>query len=158
MKTITERISHFRKKNNLSQTQLGEQMQEITGQLFTRSVVSNYENGRRKIPVDLIPVLAKIFGISIDELFYSGEDIEKSQDYDYSISDLQKLADSDAKAAFEKALIILRENNNQLKELQEQLKSSEKEVQKYQKKLEVMIATTDSLTDTLTELKRAARE
>ncbi|MBL6447283.1 helix-turn-helix transcriptional regulator [Fulvivirga sp. 29W222] len=158
MKVITERISHFRKKNNLSQTELGEQMQEITGQLFTRSVVSNYENGRRKIPVDLIPVLAKIFGITTDELFYSREDMEKSHEYSSSISELQELAHSDVKAAFEKSLIMLRENSNQLKELQEQLKNSEEEVHKYQKKVEVMINASDKLADTIIELKRAARE
>ncbi|UII30907.1 helix-turn-helix domain-containing protein [Fulvivirga ulvae] len=158
MKTITERISHFRKKNNLSQTELGEQMQEITGQLFTRSVVSNYENGRRKIPVDLIPVLAKIFGVTTDELFYTSEDMDKSHEYSTSISELQELAHRDAKAAFEKSLILLRENSNQIKELQEQLKNSEKEVGKYQKKLEVMINASDKLADTINELKRAALE
>ena len=59
---LGERVAHLRKEQQITQVQ----MAKILG--ISQQHVASYECGRRKIPVIALPKLAKIFGLSIDEL------------------------------------------------------------------------------------------
>jgi transcriptional regulator with XRE-family HTH domain len=59
---IGERIAQFRKEQGLTQVQLAEMLS------LKQYVVASYETGRRRIPVSLLPSLAKSLGISIEDL------------------------------------------------------------------------------------------
>ena len=59
---LGKRVADLRKKDPLTQVQLAAAL-DISQQLM-----ASYEAGRRKIPVAMIPKLAKIFGVSAEEL------------------------------------------------------------------------------------------
>ena len=69
-KSIAEKISEFRKLRSLSQQELGEKL-GVTGQ-----AVSKWEKGESMPDIMLLPELAKIFGVTIDELFGNTSDKE----------------------------------------------------------------------------------
>jgi transcriptional regulator with XRE-family HTH domain len=59
---LGERITAFRKELGLTQAQLGERL----GQAQVR--ILSFEKGRRRMPVSLLPGLAKALGVSLEEL------------------------------------------------------------------------------------------
>lgn len=61
-KTIGNRISEYRKEKNLKQEQLAEMLN------VTPQAVSKWENDLTCPDISLLPGLAKIFGITVDEL------------------------------------------------------------------------------------------
>ena len=58
-----ERIAQFRKARGLTQTQLA----EVLG--VKQQTVQGYEAGSRRIPVSMLPVLAKTLEVSLEVLF-----------------------------------------------------------------------------------------
>lgn len=56
------RIAKLRKKRNLTQSQLAEILH------VKQEAISSYEVGRRRVPVDFLPVLAETLGVSVEEL------------------------------------------------------------------------------------------
>lgn len=57
-----ERIRNLREDNDLTQHQLGNLLH------VSQQVYSNYENGSRNIPIDLLWKLADYYGVTIDYL------------------------------------------------------------------------------------------
>ena len=62
MNSLGERIAHYRKRNDLTQEQLAEKCS------VTAQAVSKWENDLTAPDIQLIPALAKIFGVTCDEL------------------------------------------------------------------------------------------
>jgi len=56
------RIAELRRAQNLTQTQLAEQLE------LTQQMVASYEVGRRRVPVSLLPALARALGVSVETL------------------------------------------------------------------------------------------
>ena len=56
------RIAGFRKAQNITQIQMAEIINA------SQQTVNSYETGRRRVPASTLPMLAKAFCISIDEL------------------------------------------------------------------------------------------
>jgi len=64
-----ERLIHLRKQARLTQT-------DLAGQLgVTQRVITYYENESNWPPAHLLPKIAKVFDISVDQLM-SGEDVQ----------------------------------------------------------------------------------
>ena len=61
-KALGARIAELRKEQGLSQQALADQL-EIPQQTY-----ANYEVARARIPASMLPELAKIFGVGVDEL------------------------------------------------------------------------------------------
>ena len=59
---LGKRITQLRKEHQITQVQ----MAELLG--ISQQLVAANEAGRRKLPVSMLPKLAKIFDLSIDEL------------------------------------------------------------------------------------------
>lgn len=59
---LGKRIAEQRKEMGLTQTQLAENL-EISQQL-----IAAYEAGTRKVPASMLPVLAKLFAVSLEQL------------------------------------------------------------------------------------------
>jgi len=66
--TFSKKLRELRKKKRLSQDELVGLISERTGKNFGRSTISNYENDVSAPGLDVIPHLAKILDVSIDEL------------------------------------------------------------------------------------------
>ncbi|MBL6448282.1 helix-turn-helix transcriptional regulator [Fulvivirga sp. 29W222] len=127
-----EKISYFRTKLGLSQVELAERLQESTGELCDRHAVSRFENGHRKLPVNYVPILAQIFGITTDELFYSAEQLRKTNKdpFGTQVADYRQLAEDNPKEAANKALEALLQAKNEVQALKEQLRKCEEELKK----------------------------
>lgn len=65
-KTLGKRIAELRKEQGLTQAQLG----EILG--LSQQQVAHLEVGRRRVPVSLLPSLARALAVSIEELIGEG--------------------------------------------------------------------------------------
>lgn len=61
--TFGERIQKFRKELNMTQNELAEKL------FISYQAVSQWENGVTKPDIDMLPKLANIFNVTIDELF-----------------------------------------------------------------------------------------
>jgi transcriptional regulator with XRE-family HTH domain len=59
---IGERIAQSRKERNMTQVELADMLK------LKQYVIASYETGRRRVPVSLLPSLAKSLGISIEAL------------------------------------------------------------------------------------------
>ncbi len=59
---LGKRVAALRKETNITQVQLA-QMLEVSQQM-----VAAYEAGTRKIPASTLPLLAKMFAVSLEEL------------------------------------------------------------------------------------------
>lgn len=57
------RIAELRKTRGVTQTQLAQALD------VSQQTVQAYEVGRRRIPVSAMPVVARVLGISLEELF-----------------------------------------------------------------------------------------
>lgn len=73
-KTIGKRISEYRKEKNLKQEQLAEMLN------VTPQAVSKWENDLTCPDISLLPGLAKIFGITVDELLIGKKEETKVVD------------------------------------------------------------------------------
>jgi transcriptional regulator with XRE-family HTH domain len=59
---LGKRIADLRKEMGLTQTQLADNL-EISQQL-----IAAYEAGSRKVPASMLPILAKLFAVSLEQL------------------------------------------------------------------------------------------
>jgi len=59
---LGRRIRDLRKKSGLTQTQLGELVD------LKQDMVASYETGRRRVPASLLPPLARVLGVSVEDL------------------------------------------------------------------------------------------
>lgn len=59
---LGSRIAHLRKQQDITQAQLA----ELIG--VTQQTVNSYETGRRRVPVSLLPAIAKRLGVSVEAL------------------------------------------------------------------------------------------
>lgn len=69
-RTLGERLSQFRKKWNLSQDELAQQLN------VSRQSISNWESDQAMPSIDYIKDLSKIYNVSIDDLLNLNKDIE----------------------------------------------------------------------------------
>ena len=60
---LGERIASLRKAHGITQVQLAEALK------VSQQTVQAYEVGRRRIPVSALPVVARLFAVSLEELF-----------------------------------------------------------------------------------------
>lgn len=134
--TIEERIFHFRTRNNWSQAQLGEKIEEITGKSIGRDVISNYEKGRRKVPSELVPVLAQIFDISTDELFYKYQKVTDDSPTIEALVQSEALAKTDLKQAYEIAIKALQKSRDEILALRDQAEVYKNEIVKHKRDAE----------------------
>ncbi|UII32208.1 helix-turn-helix transcriptional regulator [Fulvivirga ulvae] len=140
MTTISEKVLHFRTLNDLSQADLGKKIEEITGESCDRHAISRYENGKRKIPVNYVPVLARIFGISTDELFFSSNELKQqhsdTRSLEVQIAEFKELAATNSSTLSMKALEIIDKAKAEIQDLKGQVKTWQKDAQKYKDELE----------------------
>ena len=59
---IGDRIKLLRKRAYLTQSQLAERLN------LSQATVACWENGKRRPDLDLLPIIAETFGVSVDEL------------------------------------------------------------------------------------------
>lgn len=57
-----DRVKNLREDNDLTQQQVADKL------FITRSAYSNYENGSRAFPLDILSQIADIYGTSVDYL------------------------------------------------------------------------------------------
>lgn len=62
LQTLGGRMAELRKQQGLSQTQLA----ELLG--ISQQLVAFYERGQRRVPIDLLPAVARLLGVSVEEL------------------------------------------------------------------------------------------
>lgn len=62
-----KRLAQMRKRRGLTQVELGKSLN------ISQRMVAYYENDAKKIPTQLLPKLAKILGVSLEELLGGGE-------------------------------------------------------------------------------------
>ena len=65
--TFAGRIRYFRTLNNMSQVHLSEMLG------ITKNTISNWESGRRRPELDMVPALCAALGITFDEFYGIGE-------------------------------------------------------------------------------------
>lgn len=70
---LSERINELRKQNNYSQTQLAMKMH------LTQGAISQWETGATVPAADQLISLAKVFGISVDDLLETNKDKPKDK-------------------------------------------------------------------------------
>ena len=61
-KALGARIAQLRKSHGLTQVQLAEALE------ISQQVVASYEIGRRRVPVSMLPDLARALAVGVDEL------------------------------------------------------------------------------------------
>lgn len=59
---LGRRMAGYRKEINITQAQLANMLK------VSQQVIAAYEAGRRKLPASLLPILAKLFAVPVDEL------------------------------------------------------------------------------------------
>ena len=59
---LNDNIKTLRKKMGFTQVELAERLN------VSQSTITSWENGTRRPDLDLLPVIAQIFGVSVDEL------------------------------------------------------------------------------------------
>ncbi|MBL6446371.1 helix-turn-helix domain-containing protein [Fulvivirga sp. 29W222] len=137
--TINKKVMHFRLLNNLSQADLGKKIEELTGETCDRHAISRYENGKRKIPVNYVPVLAYIFGVSINELFYSSKELKQqgsSGSLEVQVAEFKELVAGHSSAISKKALEVIERAQKEIQDLKGQAKLYQKDTKKYKEELE----------------------
>jgi len=63
-------LRHFRKKRGLSQEIFANQLNELTGLHIKKNTISNYETSTSFPAVGIIPYIAVLLEVTIDELFH----------------------------------------------------------------------------------------
>ncbi|MEC9341639.1 MAG: helix-turn-helix transcriptional regulator [Pseudomonadota bacterium] len=61
-KKLGKRVAQLRKEASITQTQLAESLG------ISQQLIAAYESGARKIPASMLPILAKLFAVSLEEL------------------------------------------------------------------------------------------
>jgi len=61
-KKLGKRVAELRKEAGITQTQLAESL------TISQQLIAAYEAGTRKIPASLLPTLARLFAVSLEEL------------------------------------------------------------------------------------------
>lgn len=61
-KVVGQRVAQLRTEHGLTQNELA----EMAG--VKQYVIASYETGRRRIPASLLPVVAKILGVSVEDI------------------------------------------------------------------------------------------
>jgi transcriptional regulator with XRE-family HTH domain len=61
-KVIGQRVAQLRLEHGLTQTQLAELVH------VKQYVIASYETGRRRLPVSLLPAVAKTLGVSVEDI------------------------------------------------------------------------------------------
>ncbi len=92
MQRIGSFLKELRKENNLTQDELGERIG------VTNKTVSRWENGNYLPPVEMLQVLANLFGVSINEIL-NGERI--------SDDDLKEISEQTVKSALQKSADVI---------------------------------------------------
>ena len=59
---LGQRLAELRRERDLTQTQLAEKLE------VSQQTVTSFEKGRRRVPVSLLPELAHVLDVSIEEL------------------------------------------------------------------------------------------
>lgn len=131
--TISKRISFLRTERGLTLEEVGSKMEQITGKPYPRNKVWSYENNKLKVPAELIPVFAKIFDITTDELFYESGQLEKTGRFEGSLAEYRRLVESNPEKALEKATEIVQTAQAENIHLREQLTLCQQENEKYKK-------------------------
>ena len=62
LKSLGARIAELRKEQGLSQQALADQLE------IAQQTLAHYEVGRARMPISLLPELARTFGVGVDEL------------------------------------------------------------------------------------------
>ncbi len=70
-KELGQRIARFRKEQGLTQQHLAEALR------LKQYAVANYETGRYRVPVALLPEIARVLSVSVDDLL--GTPLPKSK-------------------------------------------------------------------------------
>ena len=65
-KTLGARIAELRKAQGLTQQQLAEPLQ------IAQQPLAYYEVGRLRMPVSLLPIFSRLFGVPVDEILWLG--------------------------------------------------------------------------------------
>lgn len=144
--TIEERIFFYRNMKGWSQSDLASEIGTITGRVLGKDVISQYENGKRKVPSELVPVLAEVFGISTDALFYKPDEIDSTVAYENfagSVIAIQSESDKD------KALKIATEALEKAKMAMEKLKIENDEYKRAAQAFKRSYLNSESLLDEL---------
>ena len=137
--TIARRIFYFRTKNDLSLTQLGARLEEVTGKKYDKNALWSYENEKRRVPAEIIPAFAEIFHITTDELFYSKEELASRKNVDTlgaQVAEYRGLVSDDPKQASEQAIKIIEDARKEIQHLKNQVKTCQKEAETYKSELE----------------------
>ena len=137
--TIARRIFYFRSKNDLSLTQLGARLEEVTGKKYDKNALWSYENEKRRVPAEIIPAFAEIFNITTDELFYTEDELTKRKNVDTlgaQVAEYRDLANNDPKQASEQALKIIEDARREIQQLKNEVKTYQKEAEGYKSELE----------------------
>jgi len=61
---VGKKLRELRKEEGFTQEYVAEKLQD------NRVTVANYEALRREVPNELIPIIAKLFGVTTDYLFW----------------------------------------------------------------------------------------
>ena len=88
MQKIGNFLAKLRKENNLTQNELGEQIG------VTNKTISRWENGNYLPPVEMLQILANIYGVSINEIL-NGERINEN--------DYKDISEQNVKSALKKS-------------------------------------------------------
>ncbi len=56
------RVAQLRKQSGITQVQLAESLE------LSQAAITAYESGARRVPVSMLPTLARILGVSVEEL------------------------------------------------------------------------------------------
>ncbi|MBL6445353.1 hypothetical protein JMN32_03480 [Fulvivirga sp. 29W222] len=104
----------------------------MTGETCGKHAISRFENSHRKLPINYVPALAQIFGITTDELFFSANELKRT-DKDQigtQVADYRELATTNPKEAANKTLEALLNAKKEVLALKEQLRKYEEELEK----------------------------
>ena len=84
---LNDNIKYYRKKLGLTQVELAEKLN------VSQSTITSWENGNRRPDLDFLPVLAQIFGISVDDLLGTTSDtVVRTDPWDVeSVSDQENI-------------------------------------------------------------------
>ena len=92
MQLIGAFLAELRKEKNLTQDELGEQIG------VTNKTVSRWENGNYLPPVEMLQILSKFYGVSINEIL-NGERINDS--------DYKNISEENVKSALNRSNVII---------------------------------------------------
>jgi transcriptional regulator with XRE-family HTH domain len=60
---MCDELKRLRKERGLTQVELAEKLN------LSQSTIASWENGKRRPDLDLLPIIADFFGVSVDEIY-----------------------------------------------------------------------------------------